>query len=62
MSSEDIDLVLDFLKSRKCDFEHYLKEERGLSPHAASFIIEDLEYELKVKPHDGQHGVAQKSG
>ena len=61
MSREDIDLVLDFMKSRKSDFEHFLKADRGLSPHAATFIIEDLEYEMKVKTHDGQHGVAQKS-
>jgi hypothetical protein len=61
MSREDTDLVLDFLKSRKNDFKLFLKEERGLSPHAATFIIEDLEYKLKVNPHDGQHGVAQKS-
>jgi hypothetical protein len=50
MSKEDIDLVIDFLKSRKTEFERFLKEERGLSPHAATFIIEDLEVELKAKP------------
>jgi hypothetical protein len=61
MSREDTDLVLDFLKSRKSDFEQFLKTDRGLSPHAATFIIEDLEYELKVKIHDRKHGVAQKS-
>ena len=43
MSKEDIELVIDYMQFRKRDFERFLKEQRGLSPHAAVFIIEDLE-------------------
>lgn len=51
-SQEDNDLILDFMKSRKGEFEKFLRDERGLSPHAATFIIEDLEYALKVKANE----------
>jgi len=47
ISQEDIGLVLDFMKERKSDFERFLSEGRGLSAHAATFIIEDLEFHLK---------------
>lgn len=46
MCPEDKKLVLDFMKARQSDFEKFLMEERGLSPHAALFIIEDLEFRL----------------
>ena len=52
IDKEDSDLVLDFMKSRIEDFERFMKDERGLSPHAATFIIEDLEYELNERSHD----------
>ena len=51
MSREDTDLIIDFMNSQKNEFEKFLREERGLSPHAAIFIIEDLEYELTIKHH-----------
>ena len=58
VDQEDTDLILDYMKSRISDFESFLKNERGLSPHAATFIIEDLEYELKVKINERSHDTA----
>jgi hypothetical protein len=58
VDQQDSDLILDYMKSRIGDFEKFLSEERGLSSHAATFIIEDLEYELKVKPNERPHDPA----
>ena len=50
MSKEDIELVIDYMQFRKRDFERFLKEQRGISPHAAVFIIEDLECRFGEPP------------
>ena len=47
MTREDSQLVIEFMKRRRASFERFMRE-RGLSEHAAVFIIEDLETTLEA--------------